>query len=37
MEGGDLMQGLARYNGSTGERWYSDRVINRLTTKWFRR
>lgn len=37
MEDGDLIQGLARYNGSTGQRWYSDRVINRLTTKWFRR
>ena len=37
MEDGDLIQGLARYNGSTGERWYADRVINRLTTKWFRR
>ena len=37
MEGGDLIQGLARYNGSTGQRWYADRVITRLTTKWFRR
>jgi soluble lytic murein transglycosylase-like protein len=37
MEEGDLIQGLARYNGSTGQRWYADRVINRLTTKWFRR
>jgi soluble lytic murein transglycosylase-like protein len=37
MEDGDLIQGLARYNGSTGQRWYSDRVINRLTSKWFRR
>jgi soluble lytic murein transglycosylase-like protein len=37
MEDGDLMQGLARYNGSTGQRWYPDRVIDRLTNKWFRR
>ena len=37
MEDGDLIQGLARYNGSTGQRWYADRVIDRLTTHWFRR
>jgi soluble lytic murein transglycosylase-like protein len=36
MEDGDLIQGLARYNGSTGRRWYGDRVIDRLRTKWFR-
>lgn len=36
MEEGDLVQGLARYNGSTGRRWYSDRVIERLRTKWYR-
>jgi soluble lytic murein transglycosylase-like protein len=36
MERGDLIRGLARYNGSTGKRWYSDRVIERLRTKWFR-
>ena len=36
MEDGDLIQGLARYNGSVGRRWYSDRVIERLRTKWFR-
>ena len=36
MEDGDLMQGLARYNGSTGRRWYADRVIERLRTKWRR-
>jgi soluble lytic murein transglycosylase-like protein len=35
-EGGNLVQGLARYNGSVGRRWYSDRVIDRLRTKWFR-
>lgn len=36
MENGDLVRGLARYNGSTGKRWYSDRVIERLRTKWFK-
>jgi soluble lytic murein transglycosylase-like protein len=36
MERGDLVKGLARYNGSVGKRWYSDRVIERLRTKWFR-
>jgi soluble lytic murein transglycosylase-like protein len=36
MEDGDLIQGLARYNGSTGQRWYGDRVIDRLRKRWFR-
>jgi len=36
MEKGDLVQALARYNGSTGRRWYADRVIDRLRLKWFR-
>ena len=36
MEHGDLVKGLARYNGSVGRRQYSDRVIERLRTKWFR-
>jgi soluble lytic murein transglycosylase-like protein len=36
MEDGDLMQGLARYNGSTGRRWYADRVLDRLTRLWYR-
>jgi soluble lytic murein transglycosylase-like protein len=36
MEHGDLVQGLARYNGSTGRRWYADRVIERLRTTWYR-
>ena len=36
MERGDLVRGLARYNGSVGRRVYSDRVLNRLSTKWFR-
>ncbi len=35
MERGDKIRGLARYNGSTGKRWYSDRVLERLRTKWF--
>jgi soluble lytic murein transglycosylase-like protein len=35
MERGDLVRGLARYNGSVGKRWYSDRVIDRLRSKWF--
>jgi len=37
MEDGDFIQGLARYNGSTGQRWYADRVLDRLQLKWFRR
>ncbi len=36
MEKGDLIKGLARYNGSVGRRSYSDRVIDRLRKKWFR-
>lgn len=36
MEDGDLMQALARYNGSTGQRWYGDRVLDRLRLKWYR-
>lgn len=37
MEDGDYMQGLARYNGSTGLRWYADAVFDRLRRKWFAR
>jgi len=37
MEDGDLVQGLARYNGSTGRRVYADKVLNRLSDTWFRR
>src|SRR5690606_2296301 len=29
MESGDYIRGLARYNGSVGKRWYSDRVLDR--------
>ena len=36
MEHGDLVKGLARYNGSVGRRGYSDRVIERLRKKWYR-
>lgn len=36
MENGDMIQGLARYNGSTGRRWYADRVFDRLSRKWYR-
>ena len=35
LERGDLVRGLARYNGSTGRRIYSDKVVERLRTKWF--
>jgi soluble lytic murein transglycosylase-like protein len=35
MERGDLIRGLARYNGSLGQRWYSDRVLDRLRTRWY--
>ena len=35
-EKGDRRAGLARYNGSRGQRWYPDRVFNRLSSKWFR-
>jgi len=36
MERGDFVKGLARYNGSVGRRWYSDRVLEKLRTKWHR-
>ncbi len=32
---GDLRQALARYNGSSGQRWYSDRVFDALSRRWF--
>ncbi len=35
MENGDLLGALSRYNGSTGKRWYPDRVLRRLSEKWF--
>ena len=36
MERDDLVRALARYNGSVGRRWYSDRVLDKLRLKWFR-
>ena len=36
-EKGDLVKALARYNGSTGRRIYSDKVLDILRTHWFRR
>jgi soluble lytic murein transglycosylase-like protein len=30
-ERNDVARALARYNGSVGRRWYSDRVIQRWT------
>ena len=35
LEDGRLTQALARYNGSRGQRWYPDRVMGRLSSKWF--
>ncbi len=34
-ESGNLSRALARYNGSLGKRWYPDRVMNKLSSKWF--
>ena len=36
-EKGDLAGGLARYNGSYGRRTYSDKVLDRLRNRWYRR
>jgi soluble lytic murein transglycosylase-like protein len=36
MENGDWTPALARYNGSYGSRKYSQKVLNRLSTRWFR-
>ena len=35
MEDGELTPALARYNGSTGKTWYSERVLGRLSSRWF--
>lgn len=35
-EGGDLRRALGRYNGSLGQRKYPNKVIDKLTRKWFR-
>jgi soluble lytic murein transglycosylase-like protein len=34
-EKGDRVRALARYNGSTGQRWYPARVYKALNTTWF--
>lgn len=36
MESGELGPALARYNGSVGKTWYSERVLNRLSGRWFK-
>jgi soluble lytic murein transglycosylase-like protein len=35
MEKGDWMKTLARYNGSVGRRDYPQKVLDRLSTRWF--
>ena len=35
MERGNLTKALARDNGSRGQRWYPDRVMLRLSSKWY--
>jgi len=35
MERGDWTKALARYNGSVGRRDYSQKVLDRLSTRWF--
>lgn len=35
-EDGDLRDALGRYNGSLGKRKYPNKVIDRLTRKWFK-
>lgn len=36
MENGDLQRALARYNGSLGKSWYSNRVLDKLRLTWRR-
>jgi len=36
-EKGDLIRGLARYNGSTGRAHYSHKVLNALSRRWFQK
>ena len=36
-EKGNLVRGLARYNGSLGSTRYSDKVLNALAKRWYRR
>jgi len=35
-ENGDMVQALARYNGSYGKTWYSEKVLGQLNRRWFR-
>jgi soluble lytic murein transglycosylase-like protein len=34
MENGNLQRALARYNGSLGKTWYSNRVLDKLRVRW---
>lgn len=36
MENGDMLRGLARYNGSLGRSTYSNKVLDKLRTRWRR-
>lgn len=36
MENGDLIKGLARYNGSAGTRKYADKVLRVLQNHWYK-
>ncbi len=36
MENGELTPALARYNGSVGKTWYSEKVLGRLSSRWFK-
>ena len=36
MEHGDLRPALERYNGSRGQRTYPDRVLDRLSRRWYK-
>lgn len=35
VEGGDLTRALARYNGSLGQTWYPERVMQAWMTRWW--
>ena len=35
MENGDWVRALGRYNGSLGSRRYPEKVLNRLSSRWF--
>lgn len=34
-ENGNVMRGLARYNGSTGKVWYAERVMDAWQNRWY--